>query len=180
MSPELETNLITKYHKIFSSSHCSIGFFIECEDGWFNIIDRMLSSIQEHVESSRNQRARDLRYNRALKAGLAGKPEYLYNYFQFGVKTYKVDPWVVDRANRDIRNATFRPLKECVQQVRADQIKEKFGTLRFYYQGGDDYIAGIVSLAESISNVTCERCGGPGKKTRSGWIKVLCETCKAK
>jgi hypothetical protein len=36
-----------------------------------------------------------------------------------------------------------------VPQVVATQVKEKFGTLRFYYDGGDDYIDGLVSMAES-------------------------------
>ena len=45
----------------------------------------------------------------------------------------------------------------------ADQVKEKFGTLRFYYTGGDDRIDGMVRMAESMSAVTCETCGAPGK-----------------
>ena len=36
-----------------------------------------------------------------------------------------------------------------IQQVTLDQVKSKFGGLRFYYTGGDDYISGMVSLAES-------------------------------
>jgi hypothetical protein len=62
-----------------------------------------------------------------------------------------------------------------VAQVTLDQVKEKFGTLRFYYTGGDDYIDGLVSMAESMSGVTCETCGNPGKSTGGGWIKTVCE-----
>ena len=62
-----------------------------------------------------------------------------------------------------------------VQQVVVEQVKEKFGTLRFYYQGGDDYIGGLVAMAESISGVTCEECGDKGESSSEGWIKVLCE-----
>jgi hypothetical protein len=64
---------------------------------------------------------------------------------------------------------------EVVPQVTLDQVKEKFGTLRFYYTGGDDYIRGLVSMAESISGVTCETCGNPGTSTRGGWIKTVCK-----
>jgi hypothetical protein len=64
---------------------------------------------------------------------------------------------------------------EVVAQVTVDQVKEKFGTLRFYYTGGDDYIDGLVSMAESMSGVTCETCGNPGKSTGGGWIKTVCE-----
>ena len=64
---------------------------------------------------------------------------------------------------------------EVVAQVTVDQVKEKFGTLRFYYTGGDDYVRGLVSMAESMSGVTCETCGNPGKSTGGGWIKTVCE-----
>jgi hypothetical protein len=65
--------------------------------------------------------------------------------------------------------------EEVVPQVTLDQVKEKFGTLRFYYTGGDDYIDGLVSMAESMSGVTCETCGKPGTSSSGGWIKTLCE-----
>jgi len=61
-----------------------------------------------------------------------------------------------------------------VAQVTLDQVKEKFGTLRFYYSGGDDYISGLVSMAESMSGITCEECGKPGTQTGGGWIKTVC------
>ena len=65
--------------------------------------------------------------------------------------------------------------EEVVSQVTLDQVKEKFGTLRFYYTGGDDYISGLVSMAESMSGITCEVCGSPGKRGGSGWVRTLCE-----
>jgi hypothetical protein len=63
-----------------------------------------------------------------------------------------------------------------VPQVTLDQVKEKFGTLRFYYTGGDDIINGMVRMAESMSAVTCEQCGNPGTTGGQGWITTLCET----
>lgn len=70
--------------------------------------------------------------------------------------------------------------EEVVKQVVVQQVKEKFGTLRFYYQGGDDYIAGLVSMAESMSACTCESCGNPGKQTGGGWIRTICAPCNEK
>ncbi len=64
---------------------------------------------------------------------------------------------------------------EVVPQVEIAQIKEKFGGLRFYYDGGDDQIQGMVSMAESWADHTCEQCGNPGKSRRGGWIKTLCD-----
>ena len=65
--------------------------------------------------------------------------------------------------------------EEVVPQVTLDQVKEKFGTLRFYYTGGDDYIRGMVTMAEAMSSVTCETCGKPGTRTGGGWIKTVCK-----
>jgi hypothetical protein len=59
--------------------------------------------------------------------------------------------------------------------VTLDQVKEKFGTLRFYYSGGDDSIDGMVRMAESMSAVTCEECGIPGRIRHGGWISTLCD-----
>lgn len=69
-----------------------------------------------------------------------------------------------------------RPVRDIVPQVVVDQVKEKFGTLRFYYSGGDDTIDGMVRMAESMSAVMCEECGNPGTQNSRGWIKTLCET----
>ena len=57
-----------------------------------------------------------------------------------------------------------REIPKLVSQVTLDQVKEKFGTLRFYYTGGDDRIDGMVTLAEGMSGVICEGCGNPGKR----------------
>jgi hypothetical protein len=43
------------------------------------------------------------------------------------------------------------------------QIKEKFGGLRAYYYGGDEFIRGAVWMAESMSYITCEATGEKGK-----------------
>ena len=65
--------------------------------------------------------------------------------------------------------------EEVVVQVTLDHVKEKFGTLRFYYTGGDDIIDGMVRMAESMSGVTCEECGNPGKRIGGGWVTTVCE-----
>lgn len=62
-----------------------------------------------------------------------------------------------------------------IPQVVAEQVKEKFGTLRFYIQGGDEYIDGLITMAESMSGIICEHCGSPGKRRDGGWIKTLCD-----
>jgi hypothetical protein len=61
------------------------------------------------------------------------------------------------------------------------QIKEKFSGLRFYYNGGDDMIDGMVWLAESQSYYICETCGTTINVGRtSGWMTTICEDCYKK
>ena len=72
----------------------------------------------------------------------------------------------------------LREVPELVPQVTLDQVKEKFGTLRFYYTGGNDYISGMVSLAESLTGVTCEECGNVGERRGGGWVHTYCTPCE--
>jgi hypothetical protein len=69
------------------------------------------------------------------------------------------------------------PIPDEVEQVIAEQVKEKFATLRFYYTGGDAKIDGMVRMAESMSAVTCEKCGNAGKvrRHRASWIYTSCD-----
>jgi hypothetical protein len=64
---------------------------------------------------------------------------------------------------------------QAIPQVVIEQIKEKFGGLRFYHQGGDDTTSGMITMAETWASVSCEECGAPGKRTSGGWIKTLCD-----
>jgi hypothetical protein len=64
----------------------------------------------------------------------------------------------------------------------ATQIKEKYGTLRFYWQGAllseaDARIEEAIALAEARSACTCETCGDKGRLYRSGgWLMTRCAT----
>ena len=65
-----------------------------------------------------------------------------------------------------------------VPQVTLEQVKEKFGTLRFYYAGGDDVIDGMVRMAEGMTEVTCENCGNVGERRGGGWVHTYCTPCE--
>lgn len=70
-----------------------------------------------------------------------------------------------------------------------DQVKEKFGTLRFYFSPSDignklvnDIMYDCVKAAEFTSSYTCEYCGSRlGKlQTENYWVKTACSECWAK
>lgn len=77
--------------------------------------------------------------------------------------------------------------------IIADQVKEKFGTLRFYIhlertENVDKNVVHMVSRIahDLISNKefasahTCEKCGDrfTAKQRKGGWIKTLCDKCE--
>ena len=78
---------------------------------------------------------------------------------------------------RDNPHGVTIPL--AVEQVTVAQIKEKFGGLRFYYDGGDDYIRGLATMAEVVADRTCEECGKPGHRRSGGWVRTLCDEHEA-
>jgi len=63
-------------------------------------------------------------------------------------------------------------------QVVAAQVKEKFGTLRFYVEGATREQYGVIGFAENLSRYICEDCGTTKNMGQtSGWIKNICEDC---
>lgn len=71
------------------------------------------------------------------------------------------------------KDGEYRP-----QQVTCSQMKEKFGGLRFYTNGHDNVIEGMINMAEYICDNTCQQCGlEEDLGVTSGWITVLCRTC---
>lgn len=60
------------------------------------------------------------------------------------------------------------------EPVVALQVKEKFGALRFYVRGGDDYTAGLIWFADALAGYVCEECGAPALRTGKGWIMTRC------
>ena len=75
----------------------------------------------------------------------------------------------------DWKNKYAKTEDEKVPQVVAAQIKEKFGTLRFYTNGSNEYVHGIISMAEAMSARTCEKCGSPGRLRGRGWLYTACD-----
>jgi len=101
MKLELDNTLCERYPEIMVNRYQTMNvtcmcWGFECGDGWFTILDQLMSKIQHHID------------------------------------------W---KNKKDIE----------VPQVTFDQVKEKFGSLRIYYSGGDDVIDGMVQMAQSMS-----------------------------
>jgi hypothetical protein len=62
-------------------------------------------------------------------------------------------------------------------EMFAIQVKEKYGTLRFYMSSETDEISALIRGAEIRSSLTCEVCGDPGKMRGERWFLVRCDKC---
>ena len=88
--------------------------------------------------------------------------------------------WLIDNLCNSIQS--YIDLNQAhnpdITQIVATQVKEKYGSLRFYYNGGDRLIDGMVWLAENLSYKICEDCGSTENVTQTeGWIYTRCEKC---
>lgn len=88
------------------------------------------------------------------------------------------DGWftLIDSLCSQIQHHLKYNAKPGTEQVVAMQVKEKFGTLRFYVSGGDEVTSNFIWFAECFSGRMCEICGAPAQPTKVGtWITTRCE-----
>ena len=65
--------------------------------------------------------------------------------------------------------------------VIADQVKEKYGGLRFYICSGTEADYELIDNTEEKSYHICEQCGSTDNVSQTkGWISTLCANCKEK
>ncbi len=64
-----------------------------------------------------------------------------------------------------------------LDQYRILQIKEKYGTLRWYDNGNTKAGYGILDKYENISAKTCICCGQPATRITKDWISPYCDAC---
>jgi len=67
-----------------------------------------------------------------------------------------------------------------LNDYRIVQIKEKYGSLRWYDAGhpAGSNIQKIIDKYEKMSEDICINCGKPSKYYTKGWITFICEDCK--
>ena len=175
MKEELENKLYEKYPKIFVNRYASeqescMAFGLEVGDGWYNLIEVLCEALTYTFTTSVRIDEEDGKRLGIKPTSWANDPTPTY-YFS-------VEP----------------------PQVVADQVKEKFGELRFYYhleyskenislietkkypsleevnKRYADYMDGIVHFATIASSRTCEVTGADGVMcVRKGWFKVINE-----
>lgn len=151
MRDELDTLLVSRYPEIFKNRNgdmttTAMCWGFECGDGWFDIINNLCFGLSEPLR-------------RAIRE-LESAEKFLG----------KSEMWTQERLDKARQN---------IEIVRASipvaaQVKEKFGTLRFYIDNGNDTAHALVDFAEAMSETTCEHCGNKGTLYPLGWVRTLC------
>jgi hypothetical protein len=89
------------------------------------------------------------------------------------------------------KDAVLGESKTILDYMQVEQVKEKFGGLRFYfsfhtsphdYKGNDvsreksEYMHGVMSYAEHLAVHKCQECGAPAQqRNKGGWFATLCD-----
>jgi hypothetical protein len=157
MKQELQNKLYEKYPALFYEKDLDMTLTamcwgICCGDGWYNILDTLCSLIKNEVERPHKYIKK---YNQILS-----NPN-LQDYIR---------PFYIDQIEKEKQNI--------IEPIKITQIKQKFGTLRFYINSHNKKIQNYITFAEKISAVTCEICGAPGTLSESGFSKARCKKHK--
>jgi ribosomal protein S27E len=157
MKQKLQDKLYEKYPDLFYERHLDMTqtamcWGISCGDGWYNILDTLCGLISNEIERPHKYIER---YTKALSS-----PN-----LKEDMKTFYIEQIQKEK-------------EKIIDPIRVTQVKEKFGTLRFYTNCHNNKIDNYITFAEQISEVTCEICGAPGTINDGGWLKVRCQKHK--
>ena len=187
MRKELDEKLCADYPEIFRDRHGDMRTTAMCwgfdvGDGWYTIIDTLCSQIQNLVENRNRNAAWNRKQNAIREAALAGDWQPFDDDFNKMHPPRFTEYWTEEKHKEFYQKSKQRVLesehREDTEDMRypvAVQVKEKFGTLRFYLDGYNDTISAYESFAEAMSARICEDCGSPGKTRTGGWYRTLCD-----
>ena len=177
-----EQHLMQKYPDLFYKNEsgkleCPCGAWVP--PGWEKTVDDLCGAITQYTKCT--QRSSREIANNAYYFWKACASVINWCHIKFCKVFPKLNKWEYNkpvfafiekfrkRYRKYIKYSWVNP-----PAVKIDQIKEKFGELRFYYSGGDEQVAGMVRMAEYLCNQTCEATGKPGVLcVRGGWYKTL-------
>lgn len=165
MTPEKQQQLFDKYPELFKQrglpmSQTYMCWGIEVGDGWYKLIDSLCEFITNHYKCN---------------------PEVINT--ELADKLYKEWKTLINNNNGKEADKVYKQMRsnEEVLIPQVIQVKEKYGTLRFYLDSSSDYLEGAVSFAEDLSYHVCESCGTMKNVSAStGWISVRCNNCRKK
>ena len=165
MNRHYDRYLVKKYHPLYRNRFAPITETAMCwgfdvGDGWFHLIN-MLS-----YELCRAWLGEQRRYE--LIRGRIGELRFASFDERESEFNFTITQKHIDEA--------YEIMKDEERKVPvAAQIKEKFGTLRFYVDNANEYQRSVIHFVEMMSGSVCEVCGKPGKQTNTDWTRTLCK-----
>jgi hypothetical protein len=166
---EFEKHMAEKFPRYCGDNAHFGGYAIG--EGWYHVIETLIAEIDSYTKWKRNMRVYDLRIARAKAKGR----EAVLNLITKG----KTIPSDYDQERVDTIMENEQKITDYIPYIVIDQIKEKFGGLRFYYHGGDAHVHGMTRMAEIWAGSICEKCGDRGTRRSGGWMRTLCDTHEA-
>jgi hypothetical protein len=193
MNQELENKLYKDFpdlfqeHKLDMYQTC-MCWGLECGDGWEPIIRH--ACVMLSGNSRRPIRKKELfPHQDKFQVWLHNKCRRIEKVFKLSYGTLYQVP-----SDRYVSCKGFG--------VKFTQIKQKFGTLRIYYDiypkfteeeivdacledlnkqrlRYEGFVDGVIEFAIHLSSHTCERDGNPGKLESKGRFSTLCEKCRS-
>lgn len=169
MSPEKDNKLTNKFWMIFASRYMDMtrtcmywGF--ECEDGWYDLLYLACLGIREEYKKITPLYKQLYHYMSVLfiprwNKLISKQPDWMYKTIGQGKWERKVKRFYI-----------HMPSWPC----QATQVKEKYGSLRFY-TGGTYEVEKYAEIAERASDSTCEKCGEYGTLRGRGWLYTACD-----
>jgi len=87
--------------------------------------------------------------------------------------------WIIDKLCESLQYNTDNNKHP---QIVAAQVKEKFGTLRFYVNSATESQYEVIHFVESLTYDICEECGTTKdvSQNKGGWISTRCNSCREK
>lgn len=168
MQQALDDALCAEFPDIFSQRHgdmrnTAMCWGFECGDGWYTLIRHLCLRLTADV------RREEADY--AFYAAHAALP---------ADERATAPQWIQDEAIDAQQTARLEKIAKLKAELPvAMQVKEKYGTLRFYVSGETEQQSAMIENAEAMSGIICEECGmTTGTKTyTTGWYRTLCPSC---
>jgi hypothetical protein len=162
-------DLIKKYPDLFpiqeDSQEPFALFGFECDIGWYDIIEnacQIIYSDYKHYSNYFNSFKKDLEN---IEKTITLRQEWDKD---------KSREWIIQKTEESFKFYSEKLTNEKTTLPITAQIKEKYGTLRWYVDTTNRCHQKIIDFTELMSEITCETCGARGKTYRIGWHKTLC------
>jgi hypothetical protein len=159
-------DIVEKYKILFETRGSNFSLFgFECDIGWYDIIENacyVICANYLHLQKDSIRLTKELdNIDETIKQTKCIFPEHS-------------DEQIIENTKKWLATTNEYLEKEKESLPKIVQIKEKFGTLRFYTCGGTGVHQAIADYAENMSSVTCEKCGNAARTYRIGWHRTLC------